>query len=140
MIECCVCYDTAKKYTKIPSETKCEHPVCTDCFKQLLFKHCYEDGKKIPCPLCRFPIESPELEVSSAIERIENLTYECIYDPSIDNCDEIIFLEDDIVFINYEYEEIEKTSKRNRLRKFNYMNKIVPKNRNIRSIMKFRKC
>ena len=140
MIECCICFETCEKYTQQPSETKCEHPVCVGCFKQMIEKECYEDHKKIPCPLCRTDIESPEIEIAAAIDRVENVTYESIYDPSVDQCDEMIFLDDDIIFINYEYEEPDKTSKRSQLRKFNYMNKIVPKNRNMRSVMKFRKC
>ena len=133
MIDCCICYETAKKYTQAPSDTKCQHPVCMDCFKQLLEKECYENGKKIPCPLCRADIESPEIEIASAIDQIENVTYACIYDSSVHICDEIIFFDEDIVFVNYEYYEPDKSSKKSQLRKFNYMNKIVPKNRNRRS-------
>jgi len=140
MIECCICYETSDKYTQQPCETKCEHPVCVDCFKQMIEKECYEKHKKIPCPICRTEIESPEIEIAAAIFQVENVTYESIFDPSVDQCDEMIFLDDDIIFINYEYYEADKTSKRSQIRKFNYMNKIVSKNRNRRSIMKFRKC
>jgi len=136
MIECCICYEISNKYTQQPSDTKCKHPVCVNCFKQMIDKECYEEHKKILCPICRIEIESPEIEISSAIDRVENITYECIYDQKVDKCDEIIFLYDDIIFINYEYEEPDKTSMRSQLRKFNYMNKIVPKNRNRRSVMK----
>lgn len=139
MIECCICYEKSEKYTQQPSKTKCEHPVCVDCFKQMIEKECYEEHKKIPCPICRTEIESPEIEIATAINQIENVTYECIYDPTVDQCDEIIFLYDDIIFVKYEYDEPDKINKRNQLRKFNYMNKIVPKNRN-RRVMKFRKC
>jgi hypothetical protein len=135
MIDCCICLDISIKYTQVPNSSKCEHPVCVDCFKQLLEKECYENGKKIPCPLCRAEIESPEIEISSAIEQVENVTYGCIYDPAIHTCDEIIFFDEDIIFINYEYDEVEKTSRRNQVRKFNYMNRIIPKNRNRRSMM-----
>ena len=138
MIECCICYDEkTPKYTQQPSNTNCEHPVCVNCFKEMIDKECYEEHKKIPCPLCRAEIESPELEIAAAIDQVENVTYECIFDPSLHRCDEMIFLEDDIIFINYEYEEPDKTSKRSQLRKFNYMNRIIPKNRNRRSVAKF---
>jgi hypothetical protein len=106
----------------------------------MIEKECYEKHKKIPCPICRTEIESPEIEIAAAIFQVENVTYESIFDPSVDQCDEMIFLDDDIIFINYEYYEADKTSKRSQIRKFNYMNKIVSKNRNRRSIMKFRKC
>jgi hypothetical protein len=133
--DCCICFETSKKYTQKKTESKCEHPVCALCFKEMIEKECFQE-KKIPCPLCRVDIESPEIEIASAIDRIETIRYECIYDPAIDICDEMIFLDEEIIFVTYEDIEIEKTSKKNQVKKFNYMNKIIPKNRN-RNIVKF---
>ena len=127
---CCICLETSEKYTQKVSDTKCEHPVCKHCFKQMIEKECFQNQKKIPCPICRTKIESPEIEIASAIDRIKNIRYECIYDPKFDICDEIIFFDEDIIFIIYEELEIYKTSKKTQLKKFNYMNKIVPRNRN----------
>ena len=129
-IECCVCFENDKRYTQVKSDSKCQHPVCVNCFKEMIDKECFKGRKKIPCPLCTVDIESPEIELASAIDHIENVSYERIYDPEIHICDEMIFLEDEIIFVTYEDIEIEKTSKKSEMKKFNYMNKIIPKNRN----------
>ncbi len=138
LVECCICFDTAKRYTCIKSNSKCPHPVCEICFKEMIDKECFKGRRKIPCPLCTIDIESPEIELASAIDHIENVSYECIYDSEFDICDEMIFLDEEIIFVVYEDMEIKKTSKNSQIKKFNYMNKIVPKNRN-RNIVKFHK-
>ncbi len=128
--DCCICLETSKKYTQEKNTSKCEHPVCEQCFKEMIEKECFQGKKKIPCPLCRVEIESIEIELSSAISHIENVTYECIFDPTYDVCDEMIFLDEEIIFVTYEDVEPDKISKKNEIKKFNYMNKIIPKNRN----------
>lgn len=133
--DCCICLEISEKYTQKASDTKCSHPVCKDCFKQMIEKECFQNQKKIPCPLCRIEIESPEIEIASAIDHIKNVSYECIYDPTLDICDDMIFFDEEIIFVIYEDVEVVKTSRKNQLKKFNYMNKIIPKNRN-RNIVK----
>ena len=66
-IDCCVCLeDNVVHYTQDFMLTKCKHPVCKECYTQLL---CNE------CPLCRIPIYSLLVDIEKAIYNILFVRY-----------------------------------------------------------------
>ena len=67
-IDCCVCLDNnVCHYTQEDIKTKCEHPVCKNCYFQL---------QNSECPLCRTDIYSIYIDVKKAIFNILNVRYE----------------------------------------------------------------
>jgi len=122
-IECCVCYYICEKYTHIPTQTKCKHPVCVDCFKKII----PNNNKKL-CPLCRVEIRNLDIEISLAVNYIKNFKKSQIDLSSLLNqYDDIIFYNSFITLVTYKKvlftpTQIKKESK------FKYMNKIIPKN------------
>ena len=128
MTDCCVCLEFAVKYTSDVSESKCPHPVCADCYKQL-------DAKL--CPLCRVPIKSLRLDIESAIYNITNFENVCILDYG-EKVDEIIFDDytDEIYFINYEMEHFKPLSKRMEIKQYYYQH--LPKHKKIKTVFKYK--
>ena len=74
-IDCCICLeDNVCHYTQEEMKTKCEHPVCKNCYFQL--PQCPE------CPLCRMSIYSLLLDIKKAIFRVINVRYEKLFSGS----------------------------------------------------------
>lgn len=67
-IDCCVCLDeNVYHYTQEDIQSKCEHPVCKNCYYQLTNSE---------CPLCRTEISSLLLNVKKAIYHVLNVRYD----------------------------------------------------------------
>lgn len=70
-IDCCICLeDNVCHYTQEEIETKCEHPVCKNCYFQL---------PQSECPLCRISISSLLLDIKKAIFHVINVRYEKLF-------------------------------------------------------------
>ena len=66
-IDCCVCLeDNVEHYTQDFMLTKCNHPVCKDCYMQLIISE---------CPLCRIPIYSLLVDIEKAIYNVLFVRY-----------------------------------------------------------------
>ena len=67
-IDCCVCLeDNVLYYTQDFMLTKCKHPVCKECYIQLIISK---------CPLCRIPIYSLLVDIEKAIYNVLFVRYE----------------------------------------------------------------
>ena len=67
-IDCCVCLeDNVDHYTQDFMLTKCKHPICKDCYTQLIISK---------CPLCRIPIYSLLVDIEKAIYNVLFVRYE----------------------------------------------------------------
>jgi hypothetical protein len=65
---CCVCLDdNIEHYTQEVITTKCSHPICKNCYTQLIISE---------CPLCRIPIYSLLVDIEKAIHNILFVRYE----------------------------------------------------------------
>ena len=127
-INCCVCLeDNVYHYTQEDIESKCEHPLCKNCYFQL---------NQQECPLCRIPISSLLLDIKKAIFHILNVRYEKLFgDVEYINIlfgyfgiDILLIIKDSPV---YEYSYIYK-SQREEMDKYYYLhNKNIEKNINI---------
>lgn len=70
-IDCCVCLDdNVLHYTQEEIKTTCRHPVCKNCYFQLI---------KQECPICGIHISSLFLDIQKAIFNIINVRYEKLY-------------------------------------------------------------
>ena len=70
-IDCCICLDeNVCHYTDEDIKSKCEHPVCKNCYFQL---------PKEECPLCRTEIRSLIMDIKKAIYHVLNVRYEKLF-------------------------------------------------------------
>jgi hypothetical protein len=67
-IDCCVCLeDNVEHYTHEFIITKCNHPICKNCYLQLIISE---------CPLCRIRIYSLLADIEKAIYNVLFVRYE----------------------------------------------------------------
>ena len=127
-INCCVCLeDNVCHYTQEEIETKCEHPVCKNCYFQL---------NQPECPVCRTNIHSLFMDIKKAIFNVLNVRYENFLGDieysdilfGYFGIDILIIIKDDPVF---EYSYLYKSLKRE-MEKYYYLHeKQIENNINI---------
>lgn len=124
MISCCICLDDNMcNYTPECVNTICKHPVCVDCYKQLIEKTDINSGEKAKCPLCRVDIHSVQVEIEQAIYSINNISYECLIDLGQEQVEEIFFTEDEIIVICLDDEILLHTTKKMEINQYKYLNR-----------------
>ena len=133
LIECCVCLDDAEHYTNNTLVSKCKHPICKNCYTDMINKVCIEDGSNMKCPLCRTPIKDDYTDINMAIDRVKTTFYECILDTKCLYKNEIVYIDDDDIWIIM-LDEITKTKRPDIKKRYKYFHKHTNKYKKIKKI------